>query len=257
MNEWVRRSISIANSPGYLDKLQSVYPVTLELERQISPEQVSELKRIYEGGDDGQLIRRLIKFDKFPTKDPYVAYLRKKKEIFVNGNPETVRRIIERIRAMGFDVMLKSITEPKEFNRQIGMLFKRWVPTIGFPMVTEREIVELDGIAFLQGSDAHLRAFANDTLGCNLDKNPDFVAKASGQFVIGEAKFLTDIGGHQNAQFEDALRLLRGEDGRAIRIAVLDGVVWIMGKHKMHKTVCQLEKPAMTALLLKEFLQSI
>ncbi|WP_456486479.1 hypothetical protein [Candidatus Alkanophaga liquidiphilum] len=74
---------------------------------------------------------------------------------------------------------------------------------------------------------------------------------------MGEAKFLTDYGGHQNAQFEDALRLLRGSDGNALRVAVLDGVVWIKDHTKMYRTVCQLEKPAFTALLLREFLESL
>lgn len=75
--------------------------------------------------------------------------------------------------------------------------------------------------------------------------------------IIGEAKFLTDYGGAQNANFEDALRLLRGKKGKTIRIVVLDGVVWIKDGTKMYKTVCELEETALTALLLKEFLESL
>ena len=75
--------------------------------------------------------------------------------------------------------------------------------------------------------------------------------------MIGEAKFLTDYGGHQNAQFEDALRLLRGKKGDAVRIAVLDGVVWIKDSTKMYRSICELPKVALTALLLKDFLESV
>ena len=52
-------------------------------------------------------------------------------------------------------------------------------------------------------------------------------------FVIGEAKFLSDEGGHQNAQLKDALHLLTSNEFknngkfRVIRIAILDGVCWL------------------------------
>jgi len=257
MNEWVRKSIEIANSAGYLDKLQEVYPVFQETEREIDLEVKKELKQSYNGGDDITLIKKLLELPKFPVKDPYVAFLRKN-DIFLEYNPQTVNRIAERIRAMGFEAMIESIEEPKEFNRQIGTLFKKWIPKIGYPILPEAEFEDYDkGIAFLQGGDAQLKDFANRRVGCNLDKGPDFLAKAREIYVIGEAKFLTDYGGHQNAQFEDALRLLRGKKGKAIRIAVLDGVVWIKDGTKMYRTICELEDTALTALLLKRFLESL
>ncbi|GAG92539.1 unnamed protein product, partial [marine sediment metagenome] len=75
--------------------------------------------------------------------------------------------------------------------------------------------------------------------------------------VLGEAKFLTDSGGHQNAQFADALNLLRGKECNAMRIAILDGVVWIKDSTKMYRTVCQLEEVALSALFLKDFLEEL
>ncbi len=36
MNEWVRKSIEIANSKGYLDRLSKVYPVKFETEKRNS-----------------------------------------------------------------------------------------------------------------------------------------------------------------------------------------------------------------------------
>jgi len=257
MNKWVRKSIEIANSAGYLDKLQEVYPVVQETEREIDPEVKKELKQSYNAGNDITLIKKLLELPKFPVKDPYVAFLRKN-DIFLEYNPKTVKRIAERIRAMGFEAMIESIEEPKEFNRQIGTLFKKWIPKIGYPLLHEAEFEAYDKeIAFLQGGDAQLKDFANRRLGCNLDKGPDFLAKVREIYVIGEAKFLTDYGGHQNAQFEDALRLLRGKKGKAIRIAVLDGVVWIKDGTKMYRTICELKDTALTAILLKRFLESL
>lgn len=256
MNEWIRKSIEIANAPGYLDKLLQVYPVVQEAEREIDPDVKRELRKIYNSGDDVALIKRLLDLPKFPVKDPYTAFLRKN-EIFLRYNPKTVNRIAERIRAMGFEAMIESIEEPKEFNRQIGTLFRKWLPKIGYPILPESEFETYKGIAFLQGSNGQLKDFANNRLGCNLDKGPDLLARARDVYVIGEAKFLTDYGGHQNAQFEDALRLLRGKKGKVGRIAILDGVVWIKDSTKMYRTVCELEETALTALLLKDFLENV
>jgi len=256
MNEWIEKSIKIANAPGYLDKLHEVYPVTQETERKLPLGVKSKLKEIYETEDDEALIKALLKLPKFPVKDPYVAFLRKR-QIFIEYNPKTVQRIAKRVRLMGYEAMIESIEEPKEFNRQIGTLFKKWLPKLGYPILSEDNFEVYNKIAFLHGGDAQLKNYANVKLDCDLDKGPDFLAKVGEKYVIGEAKFLTDYGGHQNAQFEDALRLLRSEKGKAIRIAILDGVIWIKGKTKMHRTVCQLKKTALTALLLKEFLENL
>ena len=256
MNEWIRRSIEIANGQGYLDKLHEVYPVLQEAEREISDEIKKDLKRIYNGGDNLELVKSLLKLPKFPVKDPYVAFLRKR-EFFLEYNPATVDRLAERVRSMGFEGMIESIEEPKEFNRQIGTLFKKWMPKIGYPILSEDEFEKFKGIAFLQGSDSQLKDYANRKLDCSLEKGPDILAKAGKHYVLGEAKFLTDYGGHQNAQFEDALRLLRGKKGKAIRIAILDGVVWIEGGAKMYNIVSQLDDVALTSLLLKDFLETL
>ena len=99
--------------------------------------------------------------------------------------------------------------------------------------------------------------YANTNLHYQLSKGPDFLAKVGSQHVLGEAKFLTDFGGHQNAQFADALSLLRGTEGNAIRVAVLDGVVWIRDNTRMYRTVCGLNREiAISGLLLKDFLDS-
>jgi hypothetical protein len=256
MNEWAQRSIEIANAPGYLDRLQEVYPVIQETERKIPAEVKEELKERYKSRDNIALIKSVLRLPKFPVKDPYVAFLRKK-NVFIEYNPITVNRIAERIYSMGFEAMIRSIEEPKEFNRQIGTLFKRWLPKIDYPILEEGEFEIYRGIAFLQGGDAKLKDYANRKLGCDLEKGPDLLAKVRDNHVIGEAKFLTDYGGHQNAQFEDALRLLRGKKGKAIRIAILDGVVWIKDSTKMYRTVCQLKETALTALLLKDFLERL
>jgi hypothetical protein len=80
-----------------------------------------------------------------------------------------------------------------------------------------------------------------------------------GKYVVGEAKFLTDFGGHQNAQFEDAKTLLRNESVNAIKIGILDGVLYIKGNNKMYKYLTQHEEKynIFSSLILQEFLYQI
>lgn len=256
MNEWVSKSIEMANGPGYLDRLLEVYPVTEEARRRLSRDKKEALRRLFSHPDDQALIKTLLGMPKFPVKDPYVAFLRRN-NAFLEGNPSTVRRLARRVRTLGFQGMIAALEEPKEFNRQIGTLFKKWIRKLGCPFLENSDFLAYDGIAFLEGSERHYLHFANEHLGCELNKSPDSIAKAGGHYIVGEAKFLTDYGGHQNAQFRDALTLLQGSAGEALRVAVLDGVVWIRDHNRMFREVCQLEQPAFSALLLKEFLESL
>jgi len=256
MNRWVKKSIEVANAPGYLDRLSEVYPVTREAERVLPLEIKTQLKDAYDERDGIHLLRILLELGKFPIKDPYVAFLRRK-DIFVTYNPNVTDRLAETLFSMSFDELIRGCEEPKEFNRQMGTLFGKWLPKLGYPFLSEQEFDRYEGIAFLLGSDAEKMNYANRILKCNLRKGLDLLAKAGSNHIVGEAKFLTDSGGHQNAQFEDALRLVLGKDGRAIRIAVLDGVVWITGNTKMFRRVSGLEENILSALLLKEFLESL
>lgn len=256
MNEWIRKSIRLANSPGYLDKLHEVYPVTYEPTRPVDPQTRDKLQELYNRRDDFGLIEHLLSLEKFPIKNPYVAFLRKKKGS-VNDNPQTVREIARYLYSIGFDKMIEGIEEPKEFNRQIGTLLKRWLRTLGYPFLQEEDFDQChEGMAFLEGDNGQLKEYANRALGCELRKGPDLLARKGSLFIIGEGKFLTDYGGHQLGQFSDAMTFLDGRQRKALRIAILDGVVWIENKTRMHREVREREEPVLSAVLLREFLNS-
>lgn len=65
----------------------------------------------------------------------------------------------------------------------------------------------------------------------------DLVARFNGKYVIGEAKSLTDFGGHQNAQFNDAIATIKTPELKAVPIAILDGVLFIPGRNKMYRKI--------------------
>ena len=252
----MQESIDIANNSNYLDRLSAIYPVTFEARRQLPLRIRQGIIDAYEKQEGYALTQALLQLPKFPVKDPYVAFLRKRAN-FLSHNPETVGRIAKRLFHMSFSELMASCEEPKEFNRQIGPLFRKWLHTLGYPFLREQDLEQYQDIAFLEGSDGQLRNYANSKLGCNLERGLDFIAKVGNTWAIGEGKFLTDYGGHQDRQFERALQLVKSKEGRAIRIAVLDGVVWIKSKTKMFKTVCQLEEVALSGLLLRKFLKSL
>ena len=78
-------------------------------------------------------------------------------------------------------------------------------------------------------------------------------------YVIGEAKFLSDFGGHQDAQLEDAVLTLTAPNVKATKIAILDGVCWLKTNNKMYKAITEeyCEENIMSALLLKDFIKSL
>jgi hypothetical protein len=114
--------------------------------------------------------------------------------------------------------------------------------------------------AILSGSDEEMKAFASQHCGYTHDKGLDFVARFNGKYVIGEAKFLTDFGGHQNAQFNDALQTLNTSvSANVVVVAILDGVLYIPSKNKLHRSLEHYDthRTILSALVLREFLYQV
>lgn len=106
-----------------------------------------------------------------------------------------------------------------------------------------------------------MQTFAKNHLGYLREKGLDFIGKFNNTYVIGEAKFLTDFGGHQNAQYEDAMAILDTSllktDKKVLKIAILDGVLYISSQNKMHSNLFSKDGIIISAVLLREFLYSI
>ena len=102
--------------------------------------------------------------------------------------------------------------------------------------------------------------FAREFLNYKRNKGLDFIGRFNGKYVIGEAKFLTDFGGHQNAQFNDAINLVEAKNINAVTVAILDGVLYIKGRSKMYKeiTVGSINSyNIMSSLVFREFLYQV
>jgi hypothetical protein len=159
---------------------------------------------------------------------------------------------------MGLSKIYEQCSVPKETNRQIGPMFREWLRSkaLGITPVGIEEFTSNNADAILDGSDKGLMDFARDELKYMRDKGLDFVGRFNGKYVIGEAKFLTDFGGHQNAQFADAVSTINS-DANAIKIAILDGVLYINGNNKMYNAVKGSDYNIMSALVLRNFLYQL
>ena len=261
MNRWIQLSIEYANQRSYLDDLFQVYPTIPEGIRDIDNVIWKSIERAFKKRDNPALLENLLKLNLFPIKDSYVAYLKRDKEA-LKRNPATVARLCGRLYEMGLKEIYSSSSEPKETNRQIGPLFRRWLrnKSLGIEPVKLDKFLAAKGNTILDASDAAMMTFARQHLNYRHTKGLDFIGRFNGKYVIGEAKFLTDFGGHQNAQFNDAIATLKARGVKAITIANLDGVLYIKGNNKMYKAITSRSLKndnVMSALVLREFLYQI
>lgn len=263
VNYWTELSINYANQKSYLDDLYKVYPTIPNEIRNVNYEAWNKVEEYFNEKNNEKLIETLLDFKLFPIKDSYVAYLRSDKSA-IKRNPQTINRLAGRLQQMGLKKIYNKCTQPKETNRQIGPKFKQWLNKgcLGIIPVNLDQFMENNENAILKGSDKEMSDFATDFLdyeyGGNGNKGLDFVGRFNNKYVIGEAKFLTDSGGHQNAQFNDALNVLNSKSKpNVMKIAILDGVLYINSKRKMYQTITKNNINVMSALVLNEFLYQI
>ena len=265
-NFWTEKSIEFATQRNYLDELFKVYPISPNLRREVPKDKEDLIKRAFNSQNNKELLKELLNWELFPLKDSYIPFLRRDKSA-IDRNPNTVNRIAGNLYNLGYEEMFEKMTEPKETNRQIGPMFKNWVDkgTIGMKVVKNEE-------TFIRGnepmiynvSDEEMKRFANSNLGYNREKGLDFIAKINNKYVLAEAKFLTDFGGHQNAQFQDAIDTLHTklENPRVkeeiIQIIIADGVLFLKGDNKFNKYLRNNKNEVIiSSLLLREYLYQL
>lgn len=273
MNPFIEQSFYLAQE-NYLDKLHHVYPIQNNFLRSLSDTYKSDLKVAYDSGQNELLLSLLLnnkETKKFPIKDSYVPFLSKTK--FLSNNPETVNRIIARIKQDGFDKMIEGMEAPIESNRQMGQAFRNWAKS-HYPCASSIQdfISSTSHVTFLDLQDIQSVIEVRNNLGLSIsglsqgEKGLDLVmkvitSKGTILYLLGEAKFLSDEGGHQNSQLKDALDVLTGtltnpNNLNVIRVALLDGVCWINKRAKMQNEILALQNEyILSALILDNLLK--
>lgn len=260
MNYWTELSIDYANQRSYLDDLFLVYPTIPEGIRDIDQKRWKEIEIAFTNQDNFELIDHLLKLKKFPLKNSYVSFLRKDPTSLFR-NPQTVNRLAGAIYEMGLSRLYEKCTEPKETNTQMGPMFSRWVHSkaLGIKPVPVAEFLASTENAILSGNDAVLLNFAFTHFGYNKEKGLDFIARFNGKYVLGEAKFITDIGGNQNAQFNGTINTIVREGIKVEKILMLDGSLCSSSYGKIYEEYSESYKDfnIMSVLVLREFLYQL
>lgn len=255
MNEWIERSIKLANSEGYLDNLFQIYPIEISGVRDISEEVMTEIKRAFTDKDSIKIIKSLLKLPKFPIDHPYISIIRKHPYL-IEKNKKAIEKIVERLLSMDVYTIFLLSSRPKSPSRQLGYSFKKWLKKLSYLFLRKREFIESPWPAFLEGSENELFSFAIEYLKLkNLRRRPDFILKIGNKYYIGEAKFLTDYGGSQNNQFDGAIEMAEVKGKNVSGIAVLDGILWFESNSYMHRKIKSFDGFALSALLLEDFIK--
>lgn len=213
MNEWSEKSIKLARTGNYLDRLYDIYPNDPVL-RSIEEPILEDIKKFYLEKNCVALLNKLLDLDKFPFKDSYVSFLRSDRSA-INRNPSTTKRICDILFKESFEKIKEGIIEPKEPNRRRGPQFTNWLKGNFTHLKLDKFIENNAGICFLEDSDRKILDFCNQ-LNVGLSKRPDFIAKSKTKYVIGEAKYLSSLGGNQDRGFDDAIKLASNTQGRRI-----------------------------------------
>ncbi|MDE1854599.1 MAG: hypothetical protein KGI38_12755, partial [Thaumarchaeota archaeon] len=235
--------------------------------RKISVKVVEDIRKWHRKGDSVRLVESLLSLKKFPFDDFYVGFL-KLDDTAAYSNPQTVKRIASRLLSMDADGIIELAKQPKVANRQMGELFQNWLVRLPYPKVEEDEFKESDfvrdingkkrTILVYKGSRKEMKAFANTELDAAIAKEPDLLMKVNGQYLIGEAKFISAFGGHQARSLDDAIdTFLLSAKGDVSRVAILDGVMWLDRQTKECKKVRTVNADMMSALLLPRYLREI
>ena len=266
MNYWTDLSFQFASQKNYLDELYKVYPISPNLRRELPAEKCSAIEKSYINKNNVELIKELLDLKLFPVKDCFIPYLRKDKTA-IDRNPNTVNRIAGNLYSIGLDKIFEKCSEPKETNRQMGPMFKNWLKSgvLGCKIYDkENDFLSSAENSIYLVSDAKMKNFAVKYLGyTRTDKGLDFLAKFNNKYILAETKFITDFGGHQNDQFDDAIATLTSPIAEnckesVIKIAIVDGVPYIKGTNKIFRYLQKNnDSVILSALVLREYLYSL
>lgn len=262
--DWTKKSFEEAEKEGYVDRVRSkAYDIKKSQERRdLSNDLKKKAREAYKKGDDKELVRAFLEFDKFPFDNVFVGLLRSIDDL--ENNPDTIDEISSRIREMGIEEAFKQCSAPKVTNRKLVNKFEQYVETdFNFPKTSSldkfKENPRSKNYLVFTGSGKQIKDFINDK-GVDINKEPDLLCKKEKHettYIVGEAKFLTSRGGHQSRQLDDVINLLEYGKKNVKTIGIVDGVPWFNKNNQMGKKMINAEGDIISVLLLEEYIKSI
>ena len=289
-NHWGTKSFELMLTTPYLDDLRTnIYSVSDNPLRPLSREEKKTFTKLYKGKDDEKLFRFLLEQERRPINDSYFASFssagsntrgksKGKLDKLIRNNPATIGEICTRVRKLTAADCIKKMAAPKDPSRQMGQKFSQWLKKKYHCEKDENDFLKSRKkiVVFDAPSDDAINNLVKKHLCTKIprgedekEKGIDFLLKyrkgSKDIFFCGESKFLTDNGGTQNNQYNDAITFITSKNWKVksskkvVRCAVIDGVCWMSWKNnKMKKGIDKLtsEQYAFSALLLDDFIKS-
>jgi hypothetical protein len=263
MHPFTKKSIEIANSPEYLDKLSAVYNMENNQTRQIEESLWQEIVKSFESIDKNNLISGVLKAKKAPVGDPFLHFLRLKPDS-VYENPKTIKRITDKLMSVYLSHFRHSFELPIENSRQLGAAFTNWIKKTCDTTNNFQELVNYSSKKpmGLIGNDELRTKFAKEELDFKPTskkiKGLDLVIKKNQKYFLGETKLITNKGGSQDNQFEIIQELLKIKSDKFEIIGILDGIPWLENSGFFKKIEdFEDDQIVISVLLLEEFLKTV
>ncbi|MEM2499650.1 MAG: hypothetical protein QW168_06405 [Sulfolobales archaeon] len=288
VNKYTQKSIELARSGNYLDRIIDVYPAKLPPERPIPADIMESIQELYEQGKyrDIALLLLNLKDHPFPVEHPYASLLRHLRQEdrleILDKNPRLLEELVSVIRELGVEGIIRGVKRPKDINRMLGYAFKSWIKkkfaTRPFKVVNDPyELSTCDrySICLYVDSDKKISEFAVKKL-LLIERDDvmdhyrrlfrrDILVRVRDKYVIGEARFLSTPGGSQGRDLQNILGFIeRSEEAntkdniKLYGIAIVDGIVWFYKEYlDAIIKVAKGNRIVLSALLLKDFLLDI
>lgn len=233
MNEWVVRSLEIANAPGYLDKLSAIYRPTRPPRRPLPNAVKRKIRQLHRAGD----LRALVAFFfalrrqgySFPFEHPYASLLHARREL-IKKNNQVVDQIGRALLDVSASELIRGCERPADINRVMGSHFQDWIrnyfPQRGFYVLPENKFENACQPSFLDAVNAAILAYVRDKLGYDFSLGRDFLAKVGRVYIMGEARFFSTHGGSQTRDLRSTLEFAKSARMNLTTVAVVDGIVW-------------------------------
>ncbi|MEM1832554.1 MAG: hypothetical protein QXJ97_13615, partial [Desulfurococcaceae archaeon] len=133
VNMYTQKSVELARSKNYLDKIIDVYPARLPPERPLPANIAENVQKLYEQGRYCDIVQLLLdlKDHPFPVEHPYASllrYLRPEERLNVlKRNQRLLEELIFVIKELGVEGIIRGLKRPKDINRMLGYAFKSWI----------------------------------------------------------------------------------------------------------------------------------
>ncbi|MEM4936336.1 MAG: hypothetical protein QW780_04955 [Sulfolobales archaeon] len=288
VNKYTQKSIELAQSGNYLDRIIEVYPAKLPPERPLPADIMESIQELYEQGKYRDIVLLLLNLEDhpFPVEHPYASLLRHLRQEdrleILDKNPRLLEELVSVIRELGVEGIIRGVKRPKDINRMLGYAFKSWIKkkfaTGPFKVVNnpyKLSTCDRYSICLYVDSDKKISEFAVKKL-LLIERDDvtdhyrrifrrDILVRVRNNYVIGEARFLSTPGGSQGRDLQNILEFIEMSEKvntkdniKLYGIAIVDGIVWFYKEYRdAIIKVAKGNRIVLSALLLKDFLLDI